>query len=141
MTNRITKIAAAAVIAALVLPASQAFAASKTENALIGGAIGALAGALLGHGDTGAVVGGAAVGALVGVATDKPDRYGDRNRAYRSTGYRTSQSYRGYAQPSYQAYAPAYRSAPGYGYQSANSYSYAPAGGYGYAQRGHRYGY
>ena len=105
--NRFTKIAsAAAVAAAIAIPGSQALAASKTENALIGGAIGALAGALIGHGSTSSVVGGAAVGALVGVATDKPDRrYGQRvpqRTAYRSTSYRAQPVYNSYRQPTYR---------------------------------------
>src|SRR4051812_34176195 len=105
--NRFTKIAsAAAITAAIAIPGSQAFAATKTENALIGGALGALAGALIGHGSTSSVVGGAAVGALVGVATDKPDRRyaGQRyssQTAYRSS-YRAQPAYRGYQQPTYR---------------------------------------
>ena len=106
--NRFTKIAsAAAVAAALTVPATGALAATKTENALIGGAIGALAGALIGNGSTSSVVGGAAVGALVGVATDKPDRryVGQRvpqRTAYRSTSYRAQPVYNSYRQPTYR---------------------------------------
>jgi hypothetical protein len=82
--NRHTKIIAAAGVAlTLALPASQAFAASnKTNNALIGGALGALAGALIGNGSTTAVVGGAAAGALIGsAATSDRQRWEDRQRA------------------------------------------------------------
>lgn len=130
MTTRFTKIAAAAAVtAAIAIPGSQAFAATKTENALIGGAIGALAGALIGHGSTSSVLGGAAVGALVGVATDKPDhRYARapayRSNSYRSTSYRTVQPYRAYQQPAYRTdYG--YRQAPAYGYQTyPTSYRY-----------------
>lgn len=131
--NRFTKIASAvAVTAAIAIPGSQAFAATKTENALIGGAIGALAGALLGNGDTGAVVGGAAVGALVGVATDKPDRrYLNGQPVYRSD-YRTS--YR--AAPAYRAPAqPVYRSSYDRDYGYSNGYS----SGYRTYPTGYRY--
>ncbi|HTK36114.1 MAG TPA: glycine zipper 2TM domain-containing protein [Caulobacteraceae bacterium] len=125
--NRITRIAAAgAVVAALALPASQAFAASKTENALIGAAIGALAGTLLSHGDTGAVVAGAAVGGLVGASTGHDSR---RSRvAYRT--YPTAQTRYRYQPPVYRT---GYDARSDYAYQ--NSYGYAvPAGyrGYGY---------
>ena len=86
--NRTTRIFAAVGIAAtLALPASQAFAAShKTNNALIGGALGALAGALIGKGSTTAVVAGAAGGALIGsAATSDRQRYQDaQRRAYRT---------------------------------------------------------
>lgn len=127
--NRFAKIAsAAAVAAALTVPASGALAATKTENALIGGALGALAGALIGNGDTSAVVGGAAVGALVGVATDKPDRRYYGRPAARNTTYRSS--YR--AQPVYNSYRqPVYRTSYGrdYGYGS------------GYYPVNSRYGY
>jgi hypothetical protein len=102
MTNRFTKIAAAAAVAAAVaVPSTQAFAATKTENALIGGVIGAFAGALLGHGDGGAVAAGAAAGALIGVATDKPDHRYVRAPVRRSS-YRTAVPYRAYGQPAYR---------------------------------------
>jgi osmotically inducible lipoprotein OsmB len=125
--NRFTKIASAvAVTAAIAVPSSQAFAATKTENALIGGAIGALAGALIGNGSTSAVVGGAAVGALVGVATDKPDhRYVASRPVYRSS-YQSS-----YRAPAYRApVQPAYRTGRDYGY-----------GDYRVVPTGYRYSY
>ncbi len=86
--NRTTRIFAAAGIAlTLALPASQAFAASNsTKNAVIGGALGALAGALIGKGSTTAIVAGAAGGALIGTAaTSDRQRYEDaQRRAYRT---------------------------------------------------------
>jgi len=101
MNAKIARIAAVGAAAALVLPASQAFAASKTENALIGAAIGALAGGLLSNGDTGAVVAGAAVGGAIGVATDKPDRRDYRyGRSYRT--YQTYPANRYYGRPGYR---------------------------------------
>jgi outer membrane lipoprotein SlyB len=103
--NRTTKIFAAAGVAlTLALPASQAFAASnQTKNAVIGGALGALAGALIGKGSTTAIVAGAAGGALVGsAATSDRQRYEDaQRRAYRA---RYDQRYvynNGYGQPVY----------------------------------------
>lgn len=126
--NRIAKIAAAAAVTgALALPASQAFAASKTENALIGAAVGALAGTLLSNGGPEATIAGAAIGGLVGAAADKPDH---RRRAYHrgrdvryvDRPYREAPRYR-------SSYAPSYR-------DSHYGSSYAvPAGyryGYGY---------
>lgn len=91
---RTTRIAAAAAIGlTLALPASQAFAASKkTENAIIGGALGALAGALLTHGDTTGIVAGAAGGALIGSAATK--RNYDRR-------YSSQPVYSRYQQPAY----------------------------------------
>lgn len=89
--------AAAAIALTLALPASQAFAAShKTNNALIGGALGALAGALIGHGSTTAVIAGAAGGALIGTAaTSDRQRYEDaQRRAYNA---RYARSYSGYS--------------------------------------------
>jgi len=93
-TGKMTKIAvAAAVTGAIVLPASGALAADKTERALIGAILGGVTGAAISKGDTGAVAMGAAAGALVGVATAK-----DRNHSrgyYQSRQYRQAQ-YRGY---------------------------------------------
>jgi uncharacterized protein YcfJ len=77
---------AATVTGAMLLPATGALAASKTERALIGALVGGVAGAALGDGDGGAVAMGAAAGALVGVATAK-DRH--HHRSY----YRTSRPY------------------------------------------------
>ena len=128
--TKFTKIAAATVaISMAAIPASQAFAASKTENALIGAALGALAGALVSKGSDGVLL-GAAAGAAVGVATDKPDRdrYGNRivrrsQPTYRSSGYRSQPTYRTYDSGYYQ---------PSYGYSHP---------GYGYAQPRYNYRY
>ena len=133
--TKFTKIAAATVaISMAAIPASQAFAASKTENALIGAALGALAGALVSKGSDGGLL-GAAAGAAVGVATDKPDRdrYGNRIVRQRAPVYRTQSYGSGYRsqQSAYGSY--------GSGYYSQPSYSYAQPS-YGYAQPS-RYGY
>lgn len=142
--NRFTKITAATAIAATLgaIPASQAFAASKTENALIGAAVGALGGALVSRGSTG-VLAGAAIGAGVGLATDKPDydRYGRRivrdrrvyepAPVYRSSSRGYGYGDYGYAQPSYGYAQPTYGYAqPSYGY-SQPRYSQSRYG-YGY---------
>ena len=140
--NRSTKITAAAAIAATLgaLPASQAFAASKTENALIGAAVGALGGALVSRGSTG-VLAGAAIGAGVGLATDKPD--------YDGYGRRIVRERRVYQQaPVYRSSGRDYRdyeyAEPGYGYAHP-TYGYGrPSYGYSqprYSQSQYGYGY
>jgi len=128
--TKFTKIAAATVaISMAAIPASQAFAASKTENALIGAALGALAGALVSKGSDGVLL-GAAAGAAVGIATDRPDRdrYGRpivRNQpVYRSQAYRQQQ-------PAYRTYNNGYYSQPSYPYAQP-SYGYAQPTRYGY---------
>jgi len=97
--GKITKIAIAAVAAgAMALPATGAFAADKTERAVIGALIGGVAGAALYHGDGGATAIGAVAGAALG-ATTSNDRY---HRSYRETRpyYRDTQ-YRHYDRGSY----------------------------------------
>jgi hypothetical protein len=76
---------AAAVGGAMLLPATGAFAASKTERALLGGLLGAAAGAAISGGDTQGVVIGAAAGSVLGVATANKHDY--------RYGYRTSRPY------------------------------------------------
>ncbi|NQE64629.1 glycine zipper 2TM domain-containing protein [Caulobacter sp. RHG1] len=66
-----------ATVGALVAPASAAFAASKTERAILGAVIGGVAGAAIGDGKTEAVAIGAVAGAALGATTaKKKDRYG-----------------------------------------------------------------
>jgi hypothetical protein len=136
----ISKIAAGtAAIALVAAPASQAFAASKTENALIGAALGALAGALVSKGSDGVLL-GAAAGAAVGIATDKPDR--DR---YGRPIVRDNRTYRT-AQPVYRQPAPVYRGYQTYGNNYGNTYGDTYGSGYGYQQPYYgrtqsRYGY
>lgn len=91
---------AGAIVLALAAPASQAFAGDKTRNAVIGGLLGAVAGAAISDGDGGATVAGGALGALVGVAVAKD---GKSHRYYRDTRGRTYyQDYRG--RPVYDDY-------------------------------------
>src|SRR3954467_11424707 len=94
--GKFTKIAvAAAVTGALVLPASAAFAGSKsnkTERAVLGAVIGGLAGAALSDGKTGGIAIGAVAGAALGASTGHGDRY-DRDHRH-SSNYR-GQNYRG----------------------------------------------
>lgn len=117
MTSRIAKIAAAGALTAVIAGAgTQAFAADRTGNALIGAAVGALAGSLVSHGDTGGVIAGAAVGGLIGAAATNDHRryYGERSyRTYdlRRSDYAAYPAYgaydRGYAYRDYDAgYAP-----------------------------------
>lgn len=71
-----------ATVGALVAPASAAFAANKTERAIIGALIGGVAGAAVGDGKTEAVAIGAVAGAALGASTGKSNkRYG---HGYRS---------------------------------------------------------
>jgi hypothetical protein len=86
---------AAAVSGAMLLPATGAFAASKTERAILGGLLGAAAGAAVTGGDTDGVVIGAAAGSVLGIATAKKKHY--YNRSYRSSRpYYRESSYRTY---------------------------------------------
>lgn len=94
MTRTFTHFAlAAALVGAVSVPASGAFAASKTERALLGAVIGGVAGAALTHGGTEGVVVGAAAGAALGVVTKntgRHHRYSQRHRTsqpYYSDGY------------------------------------------------------
>ncbi len=83
--TRIPRLAAASAALVLVLPAGAALAGDRDDdrarNALIGAGIGAIAGAMLGDGDTTYVIGGAVAGAAVGYAATSDDdrrRYDDR---------------------------------------------------------------
>ena len=128
MNRKTNAFAAAGIALTLALPASQAFAASNsTKNAVIGGALGALAGALIGKGSTTAMVAGAAGGALIGTAaTSDRQRYADaQRRAYRTTYEQPYGAYQGrnsysrtrtrYAQPVYDQRDYGYRDSD-YGY-------------------------
>ncbi|MBO9543308.1 glycine zipper 2TM domain-containing protein [Caulobacter sp.] len=89
---------AATVTAAMIIPASSAFAASKTERAILGAVIGGVAGAAVGNGKTEAVAIGAVAGAALGATTAKKKdyRYGYRtaprydNRYYNQRGYQNN---------------------------------------------------
>ena len=113
---------AGAITAAMVLPASGAFAGEKTNKAILGAVLGGLAGAALGDGDKGAVVIGAVAGAALGASTAK-----DKND------HRYNSSYR--ARPAYNTYQ------RGYGQQgySQQGYSQQGYGQQGYQLRDQRY--
>jgi uncharacterized protein YcfJ len=113
--GKTTKIAlAAALTGALVLPASSAFAASKTERALIGAVLGGVAGAALGKGDGGAVAIGAVAGAALGAATGHDNRSNRYSSGYRQTGaYYGDSRQRDYRQVR-----------NGYGYDNRAAYGY-----------------
>ncbi|MCC7268433.1 MAG: glycine zipper 2TM domain-containing protein [Caulobacteraceae bacterium] len=84
--NKLAHIATAGAISlALAIPAA-ASAGEKTRNAVVGGVLGAVAGAAISDGDTGATVAGGALGALVGVAIAKD---GKKHRYYRDRHGRT----------------------------------------------------
>lgn len=108
---------AGAVAAAMIVPASGAFAGEKTNKAILGAVLGGLAGAALGDGDTGAVALGAVAGAALGASTAKSNN----DHRYNS-GYRTRPAYNGYQQ--------------GYGQQGYGQQSY---GQQGYQSRDQRY--
>jgi hypothetical protein len=126
MKTKFAKTALAiAAIGAVGLPASQAAAASKTENAIIGALLGGVAGAAVSNGKTEGVALGAVAGAALGAAMDKPDRNRRYSRGYNyrdtRSNYRDSNRYRS----SY--YAPVSRSGySNYGdsYDYGNSYGY-----------------
>ena len=87
-----TLIAGAAGALALTVAAAQPAAAQddKAKDALIGAAIGAVGGALIGNGDRNYVLGGAAAGAAVGyaqAANDDDCDYYRGGRCYRNQGH------------------------------------------------------
>jgi uncharacterized protein YcfJ len=89
--NTVSKTLIAGVItAALVLPASGAFAGEKTNKAILGAVIGGVAGAALGKGDKGAIAIGAVAGAALGASTAKSNN----DRRY-SSGYQSRPTYYG----------------------------------------------
>lgn len=121
MTSKFSKIAVAALVTgAVALPAAGAQAASKTERALIGGLIGAVAGAAITNGDGGATAIGAVAGAAIGASTK------NNNRRYYSSNYRNDRGY--------------YNQRAGY-YQRDNQVRYDRYGRAYYAQPDYRYGY
>lgn len=127
--NTVTKtLIAGAITAALVLPASAAFAGDKTNKAILGAVIGGLAGAALGDGDKGAVAIGAIAGAAIGASTAKSNNDPRYNSSYRSrpayNGYQQGYGQQGYEQQ-------------GYGQQAYGQQAY---GQQGYQSRDTRYG-
>ncbi|WP_454717630.1 glycine zipper 2TM domain-containing protein [Caulobacter segnis] len=95
---------AVAITGALVAPASSAFAASKTERAILGAVIGGVAGAAVGNGKTEAVAIGAVAGAALGATTAKKKNYGYGYRTaprYDNRGYNNRYEQRGYQNSRY----------------------------------------
>ena len=120
---------AGAITAALVLPASGAFAGEKTQKAVIGAVIGGLAGAALGDGNKSAIAVGAVAGAAIGASTakSKNDRYGYNDDRY-GRSYQTGYGYQT---------RPAYNN--GYGYNTGYSNGYQARDTYRH-DRGHHSG-
>jgi uncharacterized protein YcfJ len=103
--NTVSKtLIAGAITAAMVLPASGAFAGEKTNKAILGAVIGGIAGAALGDGNKNAVAIGAVAGAAIGASTAK----NNNDRRY-SSGYQTRPAYNSYGN--------------GYGAGHGNSYN------------------
>lgn len=109
---------AVAITGALVAPASSAFAASKTERAILGAVIGGVAGAAIGDGKTDAVAIGAVAGAALGATTAKKKdyRYGYRTAPrYDNRGYYSQRGYQN-SRYAYDRYGNRY-DARDYGYR------------------------
>ena len=137
--NTVSKtLIAGAITAALVLPASAAFAGDKTNKAILGAVIGGLAGAALGDGDKGAVAIGAIAGAAIGASTAKSNNDPRYNSSYRSrpayNGYQQGYGQQGYGQRGYEQ--------QGYGQQAYGQQGYGQQayGQQGYQSRDTRYG-
>ena len=137
--NTVSKtLIAGAITAALVLPASAAFAGDKTNKAILGAVIGGLAGAALGDGDKGAVAIGAIAGAAIGASTAKSNNDPRYNTSYRSrpayNGYQQGYGQQGYGQRGYEQ--------QGYGQQAYGQQGYGQQayGQQGYQSRDTRYG-
>lgn len=117
--GKFTKIAVAATVAgAMIVPASSAFAASKTERAILGAVIGGVAGAAIGDGKTEAVAIGAVAGAALGATTAKKKdyRYGYRTAPrYDNRGYYNQRGYQN-SRYAYDRYGNRY-DARDYGYR------------------------
>lgn len=93
--------AGAAVTLGLLVPATGALAADKTERALIGALIGGVAGAALSNGEGGATALGAVAGAAVGVASARDNDDGRYRTRYaqpyaHDSRYRYASRYDGY---------------------------------------------
>ncbi len=120
--------AAAAVTTMLIMPVAPAQASAQGRDTLLGAGVGAIAGALLGHGNIGPVLGGAAVGAAVGALAaphDKHtgyyyDEYGNRHKyTYRADRYGRTYDY------NYETYPQTYGYAEPYGYSYGSQYPYS----------------
>jgi uncharacterized protein YcfJ len=121
--NTVSKtLIAGAITAAMVLPASGAFAGEKTNKAILGAVIGGIAGAALGDGNKNAVALGAVAGAAIGASTAKSNN----DRRY-SSGYQSRPAYNSYG----AGYGNSYQTNH-YGRQNDNRY-------YGRNDRNDRY--
>ncbi|WP_339914605.1 hypothetical protein [uncultured Brevundimonas sp.] len=105
---------------------------SQTQGVLVGAAIGAVAGALLGNGDSTYVAGGALAGAAIGASAGSNDRcsYYRDNRCYRNQGHWE----REHGINSRSGYGYTYDN--GYGNAYGNAYGNTYGSGYGYGTTG-----
>jgi hypothetical protein len=92
--NTFSKLAIASALCVTLAAPASSMAGPKTRNAAVGGVLGAVAGAAISDGDTGATLAGGALGALVGVAIADD---GKEHRYYRDRRGRTYyQDHRGH---------------------------------------------
>ena len=111
--------AVAGLSAMLAIPVAPAQASPQGQDALLGAGVGAIAGGLLGHGNIGPVIGGAAVGAAVGALAAPHnkhtgiyyDQYGNpRQYTYKTDRYGNTYDYNyGYGNQAYYPYGYGYR--------------------------------
>ena len=123
--------AVAGLSAMLTLPVvpAQAQISPQGSNALLGAGIGAIAGGLLGHGNIGPVLGGAAAGAVIGSLATPRQGYSDNRYGYQyGSPYGTQYSYDYYAPQNYPYTTYSYP----YGYSGYPYSNYSYYDPYGY---------
>lgn len=129
--------AVAGLSAMLAMPIVPAQASPQGQDALLGAGIGAIAGGLLGHGQIGPMISGAAVGVAIGALAAPHnkhtghyyDEHGNPHRyTYKTDRYGNAYDFNyGYGAQTYSRYSPYGSGYSPYGYESYGSYgSYHP---------------